>query len=106
MERQVNERSKASQAADFGYLDVFEQQQRERKKAQQEFQRDQKAHNARLDARKPAFFQRANQEKPERELTWREQEHEAHKKFQKKTEMNFDSDKATHEQLREFFKIS
>ena len=39
-------------------------------------------------------------------MTWRELEHEAYKKLQKATEMNFDPDTKTHEQLREFFKIS
>ncbi len=39
-------------------------------------------------------------------MTWREVEHEAYKKLQKSSEMNFDPEKKTHEELREFFKVS
>ena len=43
---------------------------------------------------------------PKRELTWREKEHEAYKQLQKNTKMDFDPDTKSHEELREFFKIS
>ena len=39
-------------------------------------------------------------------MTWREVEHEAYKKLQKSTEMNFDPATKTHDELREFFKVS
>ena len=65
-----------------------------------------RANDKEVDARKPAFFQKVNQELPEKELTWREKEHEAHKSLAKKTKMDFDPDTKSHEELREFFKIS
>ena len=37
VEKEVAERAKYLQKSDFGYLDVFEQEQKERKQAQSEF---------------------------------------------------------------------
>ena len=59
-----------------------------------------------VDARRPALFQKKYAEKPEREMTRREKEAEAFKELKKQTKMDFDPDTKTHEELREFFKIS
>ena len=45
------------------------------------FKAEDKKEKKRIDSRKPAFFQVANQEKPKKELNWKEVEHEAYKKL-------------------------
>ena len=54
-----------------------------------------------IESAKPAFFQKGS-EKP---TNWREEEYEAWKKLQKNTEMNFNPDGKSHEELRKHFKV-
>lgn len=61
---------------------------------------------AKIESKKPAFFQKDTFEKPHRELSWREKEHEAYKKFKEASKMDFDPEKKSYEELKEFFKIS
>ena len=93
-EREAEFRSKALEPR-FGYLDVFEKERQEKLQAMKEFQRFQKDEQERIDARRPALFQKKHQEKPAKEMSWREVEHEAFKKLKKSTEMNFDPEEKT-----------
>ena len=80
---------------DFGYLDYFEQNFKNRNQIEQEVEKK--------DTNTPQFFQK---EGPKRQLDWKEEEAEAHKKFSTENEIDFLDDKmGTHEGIKDHFRI-
>ena len=53
-----------------------------------------------IEQKKPAFFQ------DQRKTSWREDEYEAWKNLQKQTEMNFNPDDKTDDEMRQFFRLN
>ena len=73
----------------------------EQRKAQAEFMKLQDQEDRKVEDQKPAFF------RDERKTSdWRDDEYEAWKKLQKQTEMNFNPDQKSPEELREFFRLN
>ena len=63
----------------FSYLDLFEQQIADHRKAEQEFYTENAKQEKVVEQQKPAFFQ------DEKKTTWKEEEYEAWKKLQTHT---------------------
>jgi len=89
----------------FKYLDVFEQQAREQKKAMDEFYNEMKQEEQDLEQNKPAMFRKQSSDTPSTHLIEKEEAHENMRKlFQQ--EIDFDTEDKSMEELREFFKVS
>jgi len=86
----------------FSYLDLYEKQIKEERQAKEHFNKLAEKEQKEAEENKPAFF------RDERKVNkdWREDEYEAWKKLQKQTEMNFDPDTKTPDELREFFRLN
>lgn len=113
------EKMQALAKPNFTYLDIFEQQMKERKQAQDEFYQEREQQDTEYEKNKPAMFRKSairneamydnmstTQEEKLKQKPWKEQEFEAWKKLQQETKMDFDPDEKSQEELREFFKIS
>ena len=74
----------------------------ERRKIMEEYRQQQENKDKNIESNKPAFFQK----NVEKQMNWKEQQFESWKKLKSADEMNFDPDKKSHEEMREFFKVS
>lgn len=63
----------------FSYLDLFEQQIQDHRKAEEQFYTEVAKEEKTIEQQKPAFFQN------EKKASWKEEEYEAWKKLQQQT---------------------
>ena len=67
----------------------------------EEFNQQQQQDANQIESKKPAFFQKGVERKSRKE-----EQYEAWKKLKDMTDMNFNPDEKSHEEMREFFKVS
>jgi len=98
----------------FNYLDIYEEQAQHQRKMEQAFQEREKIIEGENEANRPAFFQRDErmEELRKKQINeglepWRQEEYDAYKQMQEKTEVDFTKDEfQDHEKVRDYFKIS
>lgn len=103
MEKHLTDEAKQLSGMEFNFLSIYEQKRKVTMARQDKIIQENMKRDKELDEKKPAFFQKNAMRGSD---DWRQQEFENYKKLQKETEMDFDPNTKTHEEIRDFFKVS